>query len=121
MSNNIIKFSYNWNNKLGNKAFTTIRIHNPKKYIVGNVYQIELNENPKGTAVLKSKRIIKIDQLNDFICYIDTGYNRQEAESIIQRMYKNMDLKSTLFDFCLLVYDKPNKQIIKDIQTCLEI
>ncbi len=48
MNDNKIKFSFNWNNKLENKAFTTIRIHNPNKYKTGNMYEIELNETPKG-------------------------------------------------------------------------
>ena len=119
MSSNIITFSYNWNNKLENKAFTTLRLHNPKKYILGNSYQIELEGKYKGLAVLYSKRILKIDQLNDFICYLDTGYNRTEATNILQRMYKGMNLQTVLFDFCLLVYHTPQKREAKAFQTIL--
>jgi len=106
---NKILFSYNWNNKLDNKAFTTLRLHNPKKYIVGNVYDIELNEQPKGKAILDDKRTFSIDKLIDFVCYLDTGYSTKEAINILKRMYKNIDLQNTLFDYCLLVYEKPQK------------
>lgn len=111
MSNDTIKFSYNWNNKLENKAFTTIRLHNDKKYIIGKTYEIELNTKPKGKAILKDKRTLKLNQLNDFISYIDTGYSVEETTQIIKRMYKNIDLANTLFDFCLLVYvQKPEQK-----------
>jgi len=121
MINNTIRFSYNWNKKLDNKAFTTIRLHNPKKYIVGNEYNIEINEQQKGVALLQDKRVLGISQLNDFICYLDTGYNKEQTINMLQRMYKSIDLQTALFDFCLLVYIKPEKQATKEQQTCLEL
>lgn len=119
MSNNKVRFSFNWNNKLENKAFTTIRIHNESKYIAGNDYDIELNNKPKGVALLKEKRTINISQLNDFICYLDTGYNRDETIAMLQRMYKHIDLKRTFLYLCLFVYIKPNNKEIKEIQQTL--
>lgn len=121
MKNNKIRFSFNWNNKLDNKAFTTIRLHNPAKYVPGNIYEIELNETLKGTAVLKDLRTFGIDKLNDFVCYLDTGYSREETINMLQRMYKNMNLKTALFDLCLLVYHKPPKPEKKEAQTSLEL
>lgn len=119
MIDNTIRFNQNWNGKLNNKAFTTIRIHNPKKYIIGNVYSIELSAKPIGKAVLQGKRVLRIDQLNDFICFLDTGYCRNEAIAILQRMYKDVNLQNVLFDFCLMVYQKREKQ--EATQTRLEL
>jgi len=121
MQNKVIQFSYNWNNKLENKAFTTIRLHNPAKYVTGENYTIQLNETEKGTAILTDKRTLKIDQLNEFICHIDTGYNKAQTIEILQRMYKNTDLNKQLFDLCLLVYCKPEKQPPKQLQTVLNL
>jgi len=121
MENKTIRFSYNWNNKLDNKAFTTIRLHNPNKYIVGNEYNVEINGKQKGVAFLQDKRTLGINQLNDFICYLDTGYNKQQTIGMLQRMYKNMNIQTALFDFCLLVYSKPEKQATKVMQTSLEL
>jgi hypothetical protein len=105
----VIRFSFNWNNKLTNRAFTTLRIHNPNKYVVGQHYEIELKGQPKGTATLTQKRVIRLAELNDFICYLDTGYNRNETIAIIKRMYKGIDINA-MMDFCLLVYDsEPEK------------
>jgi|JFJP01.1.fsa_nt_gi hypothetical protein len=116
MSKNVISFSFNWNNKLQNKAFSTIRIHNPKKYQVGNVYKIELKGEAIGTAILQEKRTLKADQLNNFICFLDTGYNRPDTLNILSKMYKIENLPNIYFDFCLLVYQKPEKLKTKELE-----
>jgi hypothetical protein len=89
--------------------------------MVGNEYNIEINEQQKGVAVLQDKRTFGISQLNDFICYLDTGYNRQQTINMLQRMYKHINLQTALFDFCLLVYNKAEKQAPKVLQTSLEL
>jgi hypothetical protein len=104
----VVKFSFNWNNKLNNHAFTTLRLHNPGKYLPGQRYQIELKGQPTGTAVLFEKRTVKMQDLNNFVCYLDTGYNRTETIGIFKRMYKGIEL-TALLDFCLFVYDKPGE------------
>lgn len=121
MNDNKIKFSFNWNNKLENKAFTTIRLHNPNKYKTGNVYEIELNETPKGTARLQEIRVLNLWQLNDFICYLDTGYNKEQTLNMLQRMYKNIDPNTAKFDFCLLVYCNIEPKPPKKLQLSLEL
>lgn len=102
MEKKIIQFSYNWNNKLENKAFTTIRLHNPTKYKTGETYDIQLNETPKGTATLTDKRTLRIEQLNEFICRIDTGYSQPETMEILKRMYKNIDPNRQFPTLCLI-------------------
>ncbi len=109
MAHDLIKFSYNWNNKLDNKAFTTIRIHNEQKYVTGREFIIELRGIKKGIATLQEKRVFKIDQLNEFMSFVDTGYNRGETIGILARMYKGKDIQNTFFDLCLLVYVSPEK------------
>ena len=101
-----IKFSYNWNNKLSNKAFTTLRLHNPNKYKKGTKYSIECKGQLKGTAEIKDIRTLKISSMNDFITFLDTGYNVADTVKILQTMYKNVNWETQLLDFCLLVYEK---------------
>lgn len=105
----VIKFSYNWNNKLTNKAFTTMRIHNPAKYQVERMYKIELGNDPKGIAQIKKIVTLRIEDLNDLYCYLDTGYNKTETVNILKKMYSKININNTLFDVCLLVYTKPEK------------
>jgi len=117
----IISFSNNWNNKLDNKAFTTIRLHNPNKYRQGLLYEIELKGETRGKAELREIRTLRATQFNNFICHLDTGYNKRETMEILKRMYSGLDLETALFDFCLLVYVKPEKQETKRIQSTLEL
>ena len=110
MNMETINFTTNWNNKLTNKAFTTIRIHNDRKYYTGGEYQITLKNKPLGVAILKKKHTIKVSQLTDCMCFLDTGYNVPETINIIRKMYPDLDLSNTWFDFCLLVY-KSKKEV----------
>lgn len=107
-----IKFSYNWNNKLSNKAFTTLRLHNTYKYQRGGRYEIELQGEVLGVATIVDIRKIKIACLNDFVAYLDTGYNAVDAVNLLQTMYKakKIDWELQELDLCLLVYDKKKKE-----------
>lgn len=98
-----IKFAYSWNGKLSNKAFTTLRPHS-SYYVKGKIYNIELKGEYKGQAFLADIRTTTAEKLNDFICLLDTGYNREDTLKMLQKMYPDMDIKTTLFDYCLLVY-----------------
>jgi hypothetical protein len=98
----IIRFSYNWNKKLDCKAFTTIRISNPHKYIEGQEYWIELKKNIISKAVIKSVIHLKLDTINDFIAYLDTGYNAAECIKIISRMYPKIDFNTQSISVILL-------------------
>lgn len=88
-----IVFTHNWNKKLGNDAFTTIRLRNDKKYFIGQTYYIDLNHSKRkismGVAVCRDIKHFTIDRLNNFISYLDTGYNVDECKRIIHTMYKN--------------------------------
>lgn len=90
---NIIDFNYNWNNKLNNTAFTTIRLRNDKKYVINNKFYIDLhtgkNKVSKGIATIIDIKHFTINKLNNYIAFLDTGYNSTEATRIIQTMYKN--------------------------------
>lgn len=108
MSNKIISFSTNWNNKLENKAFTTIRRNN-YYYQIGETYQIELNGQNKGIAKIKRKWTLKAENLNDLTCYLDTGYDKEATIELLKKIYKNIDLQKQQFDLILLIYtgEKP--------------
>ena len=96
-------FSNNWNNKLGNKAFTSIRLHNDLRYVVGDIYEVVLKGEPQGLVRLISKRFLLIDEIDDFVSYIDTGYNAQETIRLLKTMYKNKDIDwdTQFLDVCL--------------------
>lgn len=103
-----IVFSYNWNNKLGCKAFTTIRLS--ESYKPGEEYKVILSVKGKTPEVQGVARIIEIkkfflDQINEFISQLDTGYTKYECVNIIKRMYPNADWTKQKLSLILLKYN----------------
>lgn len=106
-----INFSNNWNNKLDCDCFTTIRLKNDKKYVLGKSYNITLTTKgeARNIGVFKCEQIknFKIQSMNDFIARLDTGYNVAEATELIKRFYKNslfpIDWEKTYLSLILLV------------------
>lgn len=98
-----INFSYNWNNKLDCKYFTTLRL--TKKYNINDKIEISLKNKTicKGTII--DKKAFGYNKINNFIAGIDTGYSVQETKDILKRMYKNVDLESKLFYLYLIKKD----------------
>lgn len=110
MSNLIkhIKFSYNWNKKLDCKSFTTIRLHNGRKYQKGNLYRVFLKDSTqwidKGLHECKGLVTRRKTQINDWLAFLDTGYNAVKCQDIITKMYKNKNVEpDPLLDIILLV------------------
>jgi hypothetical protein len=98
----IIGFSYNWNNKLQCKAFTTLRMSNPKKYVEGREYWVRLKDEIKSKATIRAVSHFKLEGINDFISYLDTGYNANECKKILQRMYSKVDFSKHSISLILL-------------------
>lgn len=84
-----LTFSYNWNNKLNCLAFTTLRLRNDSKYQVGRAFEINCPDvNPAPVAVLQVKHL-RLDQLSEGMCRVDTGYSKVETQKLIRTMYIN--------------------------------
>jgi hypothetical protein len=91
----IIKFSYNWNKKLNcTKAFSTIRLRNDKRYILGKDFMIMLKEKEKntdfGVSRLSYIHHFTIEKLSPAMALIDTGYPLADCQKLIKTMYKNI-------------------------------
>lgn len=84
-----INFNTNWNNKLNNKTFSTIRIFNNKKFIIGYYYKILLKNEYLFDAKLEFEKSFYIDGLTNPMAYLDTGYPRNETIDILKKMYKD--------------------------------
>jgi hypothetical protein len=92
-----IDFSYNWNNKLYCKAYTTIRLHNPTKYIENMVYDIYLKGQHMHKAQIKAIHPFEIHKLTTTAALIDTGYGLAETLGIITKMYPNINIAEAKF------------------------
>jgi hypothetical protein len=83
--NNIIKFSSNWNKKLDTNIFTTLRV--TEKYSSKKIILVEFKGLYRVAEIIECRKINTL-LLNDFICYLDTGYNTKETIDILAKMYK---------------------------------
>lgn len=86
-----VEFSTNWNNKTDCDAFTTLRLDSDK-WKVGTQVNIFLKKVFKKRCEIKAIRRLYLKELNDFICYLDTGYDRAETIKLLQTMYKNKNI-----------------------------
>lgn len=90
-----LDFTYNWNSKLWNNNFTTIRLENPEKYYVGKQFVCRLIHKQKDrppdicqkVEIVAIKPLI-VPQINDWIARLDTGYPEAEAQNLIRTLYK---------------------------------
>ncbi len=109
-----LKFTTNWNNKLNCSCFTTLRLHNPKKYYVGAKKDVYLDNRPKGPATIIGVQSFLLEQISEFVARIDTGYSADECKKIIREMYKKVpliDWSKQKLDFSLIQYDsKPGQE-----------
>lgn len=108
-----MNFSYNWNNKLDCHAFTTLRICNPSKHIVGNKVEIILKDKVIGPGTIMAVNRFHLDKINPFISYLDTGYSVDECKKIIRTMYPKVDFLKCQLALILIVKDKPVKAVEK--------
>lgn len=106
MSQLIIKFSYNWNNKLACNAFTTLRLRNDAKYIVDRVGDAYLKDEHIASVRIVAIKHFTIDKINELVARVDTGYSREETVSIIKRMYKNYNLNWDIQQLSLIMLSK---------------
>ncbi len=103
-------FSRNWNGKLskgnGVRAFTTIRLHNPKKYFQGAIHSITLKGEELGDAKVEHVKTIMLSKIDSYTAWLDTGYNAEGTRTMLKNMYKNIGLEDDfLVDVVLMIYE----------------
>lgn len=108
---NKLEFSANWNNKLDCKCFTTIRIYNPTKHYKGATFEVFFKNQYKSKVAVLSVGIIKINDLTDYICYLDTGYSKSETFEILRKMYPRIDFDKQHLAVVLLKKIEPPKPV----------
>jgi hypothetical protein len=100
-------FSKNWNRKLYNDYFTTIRFFD-KQIKVGDEVEIKLKDNSFGIAKVEKVQKFLIDQLPEITAFLDTGTNRKNTIEILRRMYLkyNPDWSKEPLTIFLVKYSK---------------
>ncbi len=87
-----IKFSKNWNNKLDNHFFTTIRGHtvgrlNEWRSFLGRTIDIKLKgKGLIGLAVLKSVEFVRLKDIDRRLVMLDTGMSYGQAINLFYEL-----------------------------------
>lgn len=114
-----IRFRRNWNNKLGCDFFTTIRLNSPK-YQRGNILRVILEERGVLRTICDARvvevRPLRIHQLNDWMCWLDSATDAPGAKELLWEMYRDrmVDIHTAELVYVLL-----EKLKIKPVQQSL--
>jgi hypothetical protein len=112
---NIIKLSHNWNNKLSNDVFTTIRLDKNNKQSfygkkIGEEFVVLLNGKETGKAILRGLYTYKFHEIDVLLLQLDTG--ELNVEKIFD-IFKKFGLKSGHEDMLILVFQKKKEETKK--------
>lgn len=102
-----LHFSTNWNNKVQCEAFTTLRIYQPGKHVVGTAVHVILKGQPVCKGIIAAVKPLYLHQVNEFIAYLDTGYNTEACKSIIKKMYPSINFNQQQLALLLIVRNQP--------------
>ena len=106
---NELKFGWNWNLKLDCMAFTTLRLSG--KFKVGEVLRVTTKSHNFLVTVCE-KRSFFLKEINNWVAYIDTGYDADECRNILRKMYKNKNVdwdKMRIYFYLLVKIKEPKK------------
>lgn len=99
-----LNFTKNWNGKLGCEYFTTIRLHDPKKYAKGIKKTVFLNKAILSNVEIFEVFAVKFAYIKPWMKIQDTGLMPDKFDGMFHTMYKNKvtDWNTQLFDVMLL-------------------
>ncbi len=106
-----ISFTSNWNGKLRNQIFTTIRKHKggedyygPK---VGSIYNVFLRNDCVASGRLLEAPLKPFREIPELVLMLDTGTtSKEEALKIFEGFYGKFSEEDL---FYVLVFEKPSK------------
>ena len=84
-----INFSQNWNNKLTGRYFTTLRLKDESRFIIGETYSILLLRHHITFADIVDIKHLFLRDINEYVAGLDSGYSADEFRSMLIKMYKN--------------------------------
>lgn len=91
-----IRLVTNPNKKLACQFFTAIRLYDEKKFYIGAIHDIWLMKVQYGRARVVDLRKITIDQVNDWVGYLDNGHDGESTRRNLRRLYGKKDTNPLL-------------------------
>lgn len=118
-----LNFSFNWNNKLHCSSFSTIRIFNPEKYVLLDVYEILLksksgkSSEKLGIARLQVITPFLLDNVSPGMCFIDTNLSVIDFISLVQTTYKNKNIDFRKQKMAFMIFQYLTDLEIEDLKS----
>ena len=99
----VFNFSHNWNNKLDCNQFSTIRLRNDYKNVVGDIAQVKYKHETFNVQVVYISHF-PFSKLNDGMTRIDMDLPIDKARTVLERMYskKVPNINKQQFSFIVL-------------------
>lgn len=82
-----INFVANWNNKLWNEMFPTMRPANPAKYQVGQIYNCYLKDEFYGRVQLMEILNVSYPKINNRMAFADCGRPAAYLKTLLSKFY----------------------------------
>jgi uncharacterized protein YqfB (UPF0267 family) len=105
----VIRFEKNYNNKLTGDYFTSIRLKDIK-YRKGNRLKFLLMENgvwrTLGMVTVVDSKPLRLNQITEFMAYLDTGMGLNETKDMLYRRYKDQVKDLNTADFVLVLFER---------------
>lgn len=109
-----INFSYNWNDKLTGRYYTTLRKHQPGRFKPGKTFLTYFKRKPLHVSEVIEVKTIQVSQLNEWIARLDTGYSLEETKDILKKMYQRDYSEKMQLDLVLLQASQTVPKEVKD-------
>ena len=91
-----VRFLKNWNNKLNNDYFLTIRLWTPSKhryYLSQQMNFEKVNVLVDDELYCRAKLICMntdiLKNIPEWACYVDSGYSKSKFYKLLENFYKN--------------------------------
>lgn len=119
-----IHFSYNWNNKLNCKSFSTVRLWNEKKYQLIDLYEVTVKkdaQHPKmslGIARLQVINKFLLHKVTPGISFLDANLTVIDFQQLVKTMYKNKRINFKEHPMCFLVFQYlTDEQVLTELES----
>ena len=103
MKTNNLRLSYNLNGKLDCDCFSVIYALDPLLFQPGNLLELYLKDQPLGQVEVLYHQELPEEKLNNWIAYLDTGYNKAQAKQLLRREYRSTK-EQRVYSLALLKY-----------------
>jgi hypothetical protein len=84
----VLEFSGDWNKKLGCQYYTTIRLNNPSKYMVGKQLKVMLSRRLHHIAEVACISELTLGRVSEAMAFIDAGLELPKFKTMFTKMYE---------------------------------